>query len=121
MNVKVIMDSLPGDVRRRVLLTAYKGMSIDQRRAAGMMPDRLVLPQPFVDKLQSRPKVWHVSCSGIYECALVTLPLPKKGIMDWSSYTMRVTVWPARVELPAKVQRMCLKCHNECCADLSEW
>lgn len=108
------MDELPGDIRKHVLWMAYKGMSIDQRRAAGIMPGKLLTPQSFVDKLHSKPTLRHVNCLQIYKCALVTLYLGKER-RNHSSYTIRVTEWPEKVE------RICLLCDNEACEEFFAW
>ena len=44
-------ERLPGELRRIILKLALRNMSIDQRRAVGVQPGRLVLPESFVDNL----------------------------------------------------------------------
>lgn len=49
-------DSLPAGVRRAILRLAFRGMTLDQRRAAGILPGRLVLPADLQDALAAALK-----------------------------------------------------------------
>lgn len=93
---------------------AYKGMSIDQRRAVGIKPGKLIVPPPLVDMLQSIARVTQLIWPGSYECAQVTLHLRKE---PWNrlSYIVRIAV------CDKKVERTCLLCHDEVCNQVFEW
>lgn len=50
-------DSLPAGIRRTILRLAFRGMTIDQRRAAGILPGRLVLPAALEGTLAAAIKI----------------------------------------------------------------
>ena len=63
MELDRLVQGLPVELRRLVLKQACKGMTIDQRRAAGILPGKLVVPSHLVwalnDKVTARRVVFY--------------------------------------------------------------
>ena len=59
MDVAGLVHDLPSELRRTILRHAYRGMTIDQRRAAGILPGRLAIPEGFVKAFKDRTPIVH--------------------------------------------------------------
>ena len=86
MDLESLLQGLPLELRRVVLKQAYKGMTIDQRRAAGILPGRLVVPRHLARSLEkwlSRIIIASGRLGGVVFC-----PLMSSGKMEY--YLLRI-------------------------------